>query len=1197
MGILFSEARPLVDRGRDHILSEADLLSLPESQVPAHLSGYDKKLDFSSGTRLIWSSLKALGRKLYIALLFNFLNCVVALSIPVFVNHFIKLLNTAGTQVAFSNLALWGLALAVASILEGIFLQHYYYHILGCEQITTRVLNRKIYGHSLRLSHSSRGKTPVGDVVNHMSSDSDGVSEFVFIFSDLFEFTIKTVGISALMFYYLGLTAIVPLTLFFILVPLTKKLARRFTRLDDEMMKWRDHRVSLMNQILNSIRVVKYFVWEKSVYQEIGEVRQKELTARKKMAQTEVMSSAAYTSVSTVVLFATLMVHVGRGQVLDVALIFTCISLFGLLESPLGRMSNMIAKFTVSFVGARRVIDFFNKEVILERNNLVPEAATVGVRCQNLTMFYEPGDAPILKNLSFEIKPGESLAIVGSVGCGKSTLLLTLLGELPYSGQISFKNLQNEEARAKRAFCPQEAYIINGSLRENLCFGANVTDEQIRQALKVTGLEQDLKLFPAGLNTEIGEKGVNLSGGQKQRVALARALLAKPGIVFLDDPLSAVDVETEKHLVSKLLFGEWKDITRIVATHRMESLRSFNKIIFIFPEGSIVGSFDEIIKNKNFAEFYSAHANTHRSERSVSALVTGQEKEQTQSRITDDEEREVGAVKSTVYWDYIKSLGGVGSYRGINIFLLFLGTGSVVLMPLAQKAWLSKVSEHQDIWFSIIIYGLIGVGTLAVTLANGSFWLKRGVEAGKQLHNAMLKSVLSAPVRFFDSTPIGRILQRFSRDVESVDVYLQWTFESAVHCFMQIIVTLILIALVLPMTLLVMAPMLIFYYILQRDYRRPAREIKRLDSLARSPRYAHFKETLMGLAVIRGFDKQDWFIENFQKRLFKSQETFYNAYILNRWFSTRVPILGGTIAGATMIVLAMAVQKGLLAPGVGGLITIYALGFWGYLNWGIRVFSDIETRMTSIERLNFYSNIPPEQGHSFDWPEQGAWPGTGEIRFENVHVRYAEHLPLVLKGVSFSIRHGEKIGLIGRTGSGKSTLLQALFRFVEPESGHIFFDGKKINEVSLPELRKNLAIIPQDPVLFMGSVRSNLDRYKQYSDDDIKKALNEAAMWSFIESLPQGLETPVLENGTNFSQGQRQLMCLARALLVKARVIALDEATASVDVQTDVIIQKVIRERLKDVTLLIIAHRLGTVMDCDRVIELSQGEIKDIWTP
>lgn len=1198
---MFSEARPLVEVGRRGILNEKDLLPLPTTQVPENLSGHLQGLDFSSGPALIWSNLRSLGWKFRKSFLFFLVSLVMGLSTPVLVNHFIQLLNAASINTSFYEYVGWGLALGFVTMAQGILMQHYFYGILGCEQITTRVLNRRVYLHSLRLSNQARGRKPIGDIVNHMSTDSDGVSEFVFVLPELAEVVLTILGATALLFYYLGWTALAPLVLFAVLVPLTKKLGGRFTHLDDEMMRWRDRRVSLMTQILSAIRIVKYFVWEKSVFAEVNELRQKELQARKKMAQTEVLSSAAYTSVTAIVLFVTLALHILRGGTLDVALVFTCISLFGLVEHPLGHMSNIMSRWTTSFVGSARLVAYLKEDTFQSAGEIpVLTGKPAGFRLDHVTIAYDPQQEPVLKNLQLNIPPGSSVAVVGAVGSGKSTLLLSLLEELvPVKGTINEWSLGEEGDVARRAFCPQEAYIVNGSLAENLSFGSEVLEDEVHQALKVTALEQDLRLFPAGLNTEIGEKGVNLSGGQKQRVALARAVLAKPGVVLLDDPLSAVDVETEKHLVDHLLFGVWKNVTRVVATHRMESLARFDQVVFLKDGGiAAVGNYTEVMGHPDFVEFYSAHRSIQDSEKTVNATVTSQEKKETESRITDDEEREVGAVKSSVYWDYVLSLGGVDKNRQWNLVLLFLGATAVVLLPLAQKAWLSMVSRFQDPLQGVGIYGLLGLLTLAVTAVSGLFWLRRGVEAGRYMHDAMLKSILGAPLRFFDATPVGRILQRFSRDIESVDVYLQWTFNQAIYCFLQVLVTLFLIASVLPVTLAVMLPMLLAYYILQRDYRRPAREAKRLDSLARSPRYAHFKETLMGLSVIRGFRREEWFLESFRKKLFKSQETFYNTYLLNRWFSVRIPLLGGSVAAATIVFLSVAVHNQHITAGTGGLLVIYSLSFWSFLNWGVRIFSDMESRMTSIERLKFYSNLTPEKGHALDQPARvNAWPSRGILSFENVSVRYAKHLPLVLKNVNFEVGHGERIGLIGRTGSGKSTLLQSLFRFVDLEGGKILLDGRDIHDVSLPELRRSLAIIPQDPILFMGTLRSNLDRYNQYSDHQVEQALRAASMWSFISALPQGMGTAVTENGSNLSQGQRQLLCLARALLVRAKVVALDEATASVDVQTDVTIQKVIRESLKDVTLLIIAHRLGTVMDCDRIIELSQGEVKDVWSP
>jgi ABC-type multidrug transport system fused ATPase/permease subunit len=532
-------------------------------------------------------------------------------------------------------------------------------------------------------------------------------------------------------------------------------------------------------------------------------------------------------------------------------------------------------------------------------------------------------------------------------------------------------------------------------------------------------------------------------------------------------------------------------------THRLEFLGQFDHVVFI-ENGEIQGqgTLEQIQKNcPSFVTFYAEHGKSHGAgDIAVATAEAGAEAASTkvdddsETRVTEDEDREKGAVKGSVYWDYILSLGGDGKYmRSLILLALFLATCSVNFLPLLQKAWLSYYSSHQADWVALTavgIYGLIGIALLVLTLLDQLFWLARGIRAGQNIHNKMLHSVLHAPVRFFDSTPVGRVLQRFSRDIESVDVYLQWMFSAAVNCAMQVIVSLVLILGLMPMMIFVIGPVMALYYFLQRDYRRPAREAKRLDSVARSPRYAHFKESLQGLVVIRSFNKQDWFMKNFYDKLAHSQRMFYSHYMLNRWFSSRIPLVGGVIAMATTVGIALSAYAGVMSAGTAGLVTLYSLSFWGYLNWGVRVFADIESRMTSIERLKFFANLPAEKDIVKKSSEalRPTWPELGEIKVENLQVRYAEHLPLVLKGITFDVAPGSRVGIIGRTGSGKSTFFQSLFRFIEAEQGTISIDGVDIGTVPLEKLRRSLAIIPQDPTLFLGTIRNNLDRFNEYSD-------------------------------------------------------------------------------------------------------------------
>lgn len=1212
---MFSDVKPLIRLAKHKVLQAEDMPALPARLSPRRLPFAEEAVRIENGRAMILSLMKA-GRSFVVpAFLFNLAYIALNLTKPVLVNAFIHRIS-----LPFGGREDLTLALALALLLGGVSfigslsLQHYFLRMLGSYQIFTNVISRMIFKHSLMLTQKARSESQLGDIVNYMGSDSDSVSDIGMITGELQTSLLTILGCCALLFYYLGTTAFGSVALLLLMVPLTRKIARSFSTLDLELMKQRDRRVTLMSQVLNGIRVVKFFAWEKSVAKEVGEVRSEELSARKKLARAESLATLSYVAVSTLVLFGTLGLHILRGRELSPELAFTCVSIFALLEEPFAHLSETISRVAAAIVGADRICGFLKRErlpAIAEEG----ASALAGLRIENLKVQYGGQEKPALAGISLRILPGESVAIVGPVGSGKSTFLQALLREIPLSeGSVSFLDAREKSAVPRVAYVPQEAFIMNGSLGENLSFGGKENPALLQTALRVSCLEADLAQFPAGLYTEIGERGVNLSGGQKQRVSLARAVMHEPNMVLLDDPLSAVDFRTEDQLIERLLFGAWNGITRVVATHRLAYLARFDKVVFLV-DGKIhaAGTLDEIsFQSKEFRDFFADSARMEQSaqEKAPAQSAAPAPAAATVSRVTEDEDRAIGAVKSTVYLDYLGALGGkTRRQKWITIPLLLATTVAASFLPLFQKSWLAlssnlqtgkqeagesliqQLAAHRH--SAILVYGLIGLATLAGVLANRLLWLERGVEAGRNLHDGMLHSVLKAPLRFFDSTPIGRVLQRFSRDVETVDIQLQWSFEMTIRCLVNIATALILIVGALPLMAVVILPVLGFYYLLQRDYRIPAREAKRLDSIGRSPRYAHFKETLSGLVVIRSFGKTDLFLEGFFRRLEHSQQMFYGHYMLNRWFSSRIPLLGGIVSGATAVGIVFYAYAGKISPGVAGLVIVYAITLWESLNWAVRIFAEVEARMTSVERLKFYGSLEGEKDIFVPAlaPVPADWPARGEVVFDRVVARYASHLPPILKGISFRVPAGSRVGIIGRTGSGKSTLLQALFRCMELEAGEIRIDGVNIASVGLERLRRSLAIIPQDPTLFMGTLRNNLDRYREFTDEEIWTALRKARLEAFVKALPLGLEAPVQESGSNLSQGQRQLLCLARALLSDAKVIVMDEATASVDVQTDGLVQEVVRESCRNVTMLIIAHRLGTVADCDLIFDVREGKL------
>ena len=1192
--ILFSHAENLIRIGKSRLIQPEDRLQLTTDLDPQRIPWDESKINWTNKKSFLISLLKASRRNFSRAVVYQILASLFSFATPFLVHAFItKLQQNVFSDQSLIELCLIALGFGFCGVGNGISLQHYFFQTLKYNQIVTNLINKKIFSHALTLSESAKSKFQIGDIVNYMSSDSDAISDASITTIDLTNAVILSIGCIITLFYFVGWSAVVALIIMALLIPITNHLSKSFMHLEDEMMSFRDQRMTLMTQLLNAIRVVKYFVWEKSILNEVGEVRALEIGARFKLAKAEISWGLIYTSITSIVLFAVLLTHVLRGQSVDMALIFTCISIFGILEDQFGGLSRFISRFINILVSADRLTKFVNSETIqITKNNLATKA---DVEFKNLSFSYDQ-EKKLISELNFALDNKESLAIVGPVGSGKSTLLNILLGELqPVSGELLFG-----KTCVSKSYVPQDAYIINSTLRENIIFGQkNVQEENVARALKLSALEQDMRAWSSGLDTEIGEKGVNLSGGQKQRVNLARAILANADLILLDDSLSAVDPHTENYLCDHLIFGEWKNKTRIIVTHRLSALTRFDKILFIEGGQHFLGTYHELMKTcTSFQKFLKTQEENSVIEKEMGSLTLPKTMNASSSiksdnlsdRITQDEDRAIGAVEKSIFINYIKALGGKGPKQKKTILFLFLGAIAVVAAPLIQKIWLSQSAKFVELkpLQIVLIYGALGLFTIVVTYFSNLFWSKRGIEAGKSFHDQMLRATLAAPIRFFDSTPVGRILQRFSRDVESVDIHLQWSFDHTIHAFFHITISFILIVTIVPLVVLIILPIFFLYYKFQNSYRRVAREVKRLDSLARSPRYAHFKETLQGLSVIRAYNQSEWVMNQFYTKLKYSTEMFHTHYMVNRWFSSRLPIIGAVISTCTGLMVIFSSSRGYLTAGTAGLVTVYALDFWRHLNWGVRIFSDLESRMTSVERLQFYCDMPAEKNYIGELTEvEDSWPKSGDLEFKNVSIRYADHLPFILKNISFKITSGSRVGLVGRTGSGKSTIIQSVYRFVDIAEGEILFDNKSIHHIPLKRIRKNLAVIPQDPALFMGTLRSNIDRYKQVTDTEVWAVLKKVSLEDFVKNLPNQLDFKVAENGVNLSQGQRQLICLARALLMKVKIIFLDEATASVDVETDALVQKVIRESLDGITLVTIAHRLSTLEGYDSIIELS----------
>ncbi|XP_038059425.1 ATP-binding cassette sub-family C member 9-like [Patiria miniata] len=844
----------------------------------------------------------------------------------------------------------------------------------------------------------------------------------------------------------------------------------------------------------------------------------------------------------------------------------------------------------------------------------------IAVKITNGNFIWDPeGSTPVMSDINIEVPAGKLTMIIGQVGCGKSSLLSAILGEMTtLSGKVEI----NRE-KGSIAFAAQKPWLLNASLQDNVLFSKEMNRRRYKDVISACALKPDIDILPAGDQTEIGEKGINLSGGQKQRVSVARTMYSGRDIIILDDPLSALDVHVGRHLFDEGIVN-WllsNNQTVILVTHQLQYLSRADLIIEI-KDGRVaaMGSLDDVIKadpetysswQQEVEEAEGAGSDSEQvveaeeerqvlkrqlSKRESFVKQISKDEEKSGGKLIEKEEQARGSVSIKVYFYYLRSAGW-----GLVAFVLCM-TGVTSALSIGNSFWLSAWSEaglsnesatttaeylggYAGLSISIIVGQIVSYSLLVIA----------ALVAAKSLHQNMLRNIIQVPLRFFDTTPIGRVLNRFSTDTQLIDSRLSQTLNSLLQCFMQCLAAILVNTIVMPFFIVFIVPIAIGYYFLQKYFITTSRELQRIDSTSKSPIFAYFSESLGGLSTIRAYGDGKRFYDTLISRIDRNLGPYLYLQAANRWLGFRLDFIGSLIvllAGLSTLVGALTFG---VDPSLVGLGITYSLQVSGYLNWLVRNVAEAELQMNSVERVKFYTDVENEP---YEGKEPASdWPLEGEIKFEDVSVRYAKDLDAVLKKVSLCFKKGEKVGICGRTGSGKSTLTLALLRVIDIFEGRVLIDDVDIMTVPLTTLRSKLSIIPQDPVLFTGSVRINLDPEMKKSDDDLWQALEIAQLKEVVSQLEGGLDAKVTEGGENFSVGQRQLFCLARAFLRKSRILIMDEATASIDLETDKILQSVVATAFADRTVLTIAHRIATIMDSDSILVLDDGHLAEYGSP
>ncbi|KAF9361945.1 Canalicular multispecific organic anion transporter 2 [Mortierella sp. AD094] len=1263
--------------------------------------------------KLITLTLKAYGSQWIPIIIYRILASALGFVAPVLMNQILSFTSSYSSDspqpVTLGIVLSFGMFFSTiaSALLEGQFNQ--LVMNMGIEARTALV--SMVYRKALKLSPAARQTQTPGEISNHMSVDAERWSEALPLLPMWGSIPLEICIALWLLYRQLGWASLAGLATIIAVAPLQARIAAFFSVAKDQKLEAMDNRIRLTSELMSSMKIVKLYGWESSFLSKVAVYRKRELAILRKMGVAFSFMTIAFSSLSLLMALVSFSIYatVGgpggtRGEI-DSQTIFVSITLFGLLNRPIGMLSHITGETIGLIVATRRIEKYLLEEELsddqIQRFDDLPSDASQPVIDIQEGIFAWDKEGPevetekqikarekkeakkrkqeakeakaaglpipvaaepverryeaTLKNINITVQKGHLTAIVGRVGQGKTSLFDAIIGNM-------YKRQGNVKVYGRVAYAPQQAWIINSTLRDNILFGAQLDQEKYDMIIHATGLTPDIDMLPAGDQTEIGERGINLSGGQKQRVSLARAAYLDADIYLLDDPLSAVDAHVDQHLWQNLIGpkGLLKDKTRLLVTHGIHHLSEADQIV-VLKDGLIseTGQYQELLDAKNafyqLIEDYSVKESTPKEQddslseegtvqdthiESVSSTTSrGEEKhvEKVDEKLDDnadlieEEKMKIGSIQWVVYKIYAKA----ASYRYVAQILLLFAVieGCQIGTNIWLERWVvvANTSDHGIGYFMGVYAVLVIAYMLLVVWTSYTTMVTAGVRAAEFLHDRLLNNVLRLPMSFFDTTPVGRIVNRFSSDCFSADEQMPWAFHDMFFCFVSAFGSIIVIAVTTPLFLVIIPPVVVIFTFLQRYYIASSRNFRRIESITKSPMYQHFAETLSGVSTIRALQCNDRFIEQNATRSDQASNAHFVWAAGNRWLNVRLEAIGSIIVLAASLFAVFG--RNSLSSSMVGMSLSYALNITQDITWLVRCMCEVQFQMVAVERIDEYCNKNQEAPNFTDVKLPESWPAHGHVVFKNYSTRYREGMDLVIKNVSFEVQPGEKIGIVGRTGAGKSSLTLALFRIIEAANSHwakashngsdsdanpdkagekiaelekiqvdedggsIWIDGIDISTVGLEQLRRHLAIIPQDPTLFVGSVRNNLDPFEEATEVEIWEALERAHLKDYISSLAGGLSHEVTQNGENFSVGQRSLICLARALLRKTKILVLDEATAAVDVETDELIQKTIRSEFKDRTILTIAHRIKTVMDSDKILVLEKGRIQEYEAP
>jgi len=1138
----------------------------------------------------------------------------------------------------------WAGILSVVLIISMYFDHHYFYVLtLAPTHIKAGVISM-IYNKVTRISLYSLNQMSLGKIVNIIANDVNVFERTGNFLPSLITGPLALIGATAMLWIFYGPVCLVGIGIVILGFPLQQYLAQSATKPRDEKNKVTDARVKLTNDVIEGIRLLKMYTWELIFGENIKQIRKQEVSLLRKVLSIEAISRGFAYTTQPIACFSIFLVYSLTGGELTSAIVFPTTFLISTLKTnaitSFASALNFLAeakllfdrvleimqapeisgKVNVEPLNPTNAVEFdgfsatWSKEYEDEPFTAITPNLTVSVNEKLNIMSTITEEAKTLQDITLNIKRGSLNALIGRVGSGKSSLMLALTGEMPHmTGKLRIDG--------RIAYVEQEPTIFSGTIRDNILFGRDYKPDFYHQVINACCLDRDLQLFANGDMSEVGEKGINISGGQKARLALARAVYSDADIYLLDDPLSAVDSKVASQLFDNAICGMLRNKTVILATHQVHFVKNL-KDIMIIDNGRVLGkgSYDEL-KSKGIPiwKIFSAtttatptpknglasrsmlfHSNTEDFNNSESDFKEEEEEEKViklddedKGKLVKAEDQESGKLTWKNYIMYFSKMGKKPIL--VIAFLVFLGNEIAnVGFSRILGSWSDGDLDNE---IAMIIMGLITIFIVFIYISKNIMFNLMMLRASNKMHSKMINNIIKAPTEFFDTNPVGRILNRFSNDVGVADRTITSFAMDVVEVLFSVISMIITIAVISPLTLIpsVIASILIVFALL---YCYESIKMSRNhDLLSRSPLYSLFSTTLSGLLVIRSYHQEKIFEKKFQKTLHDNIKANITYRMCSRFFGFYVDYIYNISAICSLLIVSGLKNNN---PGLFGLSLSFILSIAGVLQIGLRQAVQTNVLMASVKRVQEYCDIPQEA--PVELPQdvelkKAKWPLKGEISFKNVFMKYRKNTDHIVKGLTLDVKSGEKIGCIGRTGAGKSSIIQILFRMIEidregknPESSYLKIDGVDTQKLGLHLLRDNISIIPQTPFVFSGTVKSNLDPLHKHSDAELWKVLEDVNLKFFVDRIDKKLYADMTNAASLFSTGQKQLICLARAILKKSKILVLDEATANVDMETDRFIQKKIMEKFSDCTIFTIAHRLSTIADYDKILVLDKGQ-------